>query len=166
MVADRATDQFMERALDQIDGLHRLAALLADEPAEAADLVMETYLRASQSSEAYREEGISLRAWLLGILARIARTRARGGGGGVWLAEPRYGAAEQDELLPVHRVLLLLWSVERLSYREMSSVLDLSRDSVMRHLHGARDLVARRLAAGDGRFTRTGPGWPAAPAGR
>src|SRR5712672_1001345 len=67
---------FEAEALASLDSLYRTALRLTRVPADAEDLVQETYLKAFRS--VYRfEPGTNLRAWLFTILHNTARNRAR-----------------------------------------------------------------------------------------
>ena len=56
-----------EEALSHIDSLYRTAYRMSGNPADAEDLVQETYLRAFRSLHQFRA-GTNLRAWLFKIL--------------------------------------------------------------------------------------------------
>jgi RNA polymerase sigma-70 factor, ECF subfamily len=63
-------------AIGSIDGLYRTALRLTRVPADAEDLVQETYLKAFRAADRF-EPGTNLRAWLFTILHNTARNRAR-----------------------------------------------------------------------------------------
>ena len=67
---------FEADALAQLDSLYRTALRLTRMPADAEDLVQETYLKAFRATHRF-EPGTNLRAWLLTILHNSARNRAR-----------------------------------------------------------------------------------------
>jgi RNA polymerase sigma-70 factor (ECF subfamily) len=67
---------FEAEALGYIDSLYRTALRLTRNPADAEDLVQETYLKAFRSAGRF-EPGTNLRAWLFTILHNTARNRAR-----------------------------------------------------------------------------------------
>src|SRR6201989_2188613 len=67
---------FEAEALASLDSLYRAALRLTRVPADAEDLVQETYLKAFRSAERF-EPGTNLRAWLFTILHNTARNRAR-----------------------------------------------------------------------------------------
>ncbi len=67
---------FEAEALGYIDSLYRTALRLTRNPADAEDLVQETYLKAFRASDRF-EPGTNLRAWLFTILHNAARNRAR-----------------------------------------------------------------------------------------
>jgi RNA polymerase sigma-70 factor (ECF subfamily) len=69
-------DPFAEEALAQTDALYRAALRLTRNPAEAEDLVQETYLKAFRSSTRF-ERGTNLRAWLFTILMNTHRNSRR-----------------------------------------------------------------------------------------
>src|SRR3979490_1463113 len=67
---------FEAEALASLDGLYRAALRLARVPADAEDLVQETYLKAFRSADRF-EPGTNMRAWLFTILHNTARNRFR-----------------------------------------------------------------------------------------
>src|SRR2546430_13308578 len=69
-------DSFEAEALASIDSLYRTALRLTRNPADAEDLVQDTYLKAFRSADRF-EPGTNLRAWLFTILHNTARNRAR-----------------------------------------------------------------------------------------
>jgi RNA polymerase sigma-70 factor, ECF subfamily len=68
--------KFEADALACLDGLYRSALRLTRVPADAEDLVQETYLKAFRSANRF-EPGTNLKAWLFTILHNTARNRAR-----------------------------------------------------------------------------------------
>src|SRR5258708_29084583 len=67
---------FEAEALASLDSLYRAALRLTRVPADAEDLVQETYLKAFRAAESF-SPGTNLRAWLFTILHNTARNRAR-----------------------------------------------------------------------------------------
>jgi RNA polymerase sigma-70 factor, ECF subfamily len=67
---------FEAEALASLDSLYRAALRLTRVPADAEDLVQETYLKAFRAADSF-EPGTNLRAWLFTILHNTARNRAR-----------------------------------------------------------------------------------------
>jgi RNA polymerase sigma-70 factor, ECF subfamily len=67
---------FEAEAIGFIDGLYRTALRITRVPADADDLVQETYLKAFRAADRF-EPGTNLRAWLFTILHNTARNRAR-----------------------------------------------------------------------------------------
>ena len=67
---------FEAQALALVDSLYRAALRLTRVPADADDLVQETYLKAFRAAVRF-EPGTNLRAWLFTILHNTARNRAR-----------------------------------------------------------------------------------------
>jgi len=77
--SDRASDNrraFEGAALALIESLYRTARRLTRAPADAEDLVQDTYLKAFRAADTF-EPGTNLRAWLFTILHNTARNRAR-----------------------------------------------------------------------------------------
>src|SRR5882724_6416342 len=66
---------FEAEALGSLDSLYRTALRLTRNPADAEDLVQETYLKAFRAAGRF-EPGTNLRAWLFTILHNTARNRA------------------------------------------------------------------------------------------
>jgi RNA polymerase sigma-70 factor (ECF subfamily) len=73
---DGVSPAFETEALAALDSLYRVALRLSRSPADAEDLVQETYLKAFRAAERF-EPGTNLRAWLFTILHNTARNRAR-----------------------------------------------------------------------------------------
>ncbi|MBI4486007.1 MAG: sigma-70 family RNA polymerase sigma factor, partial [Acidobacteria bacterium] len=67
---------FEAGALAQLDSLYRTALRLTRNPADAEDLVQETFLKAFRAADRF-DPGTNLRAWLFTILHNSARNRAR-----------------------------------------------------------------------------------------
>ena len=67
---------FETDALASLDSLYRTALRLTHRPADAEDLVQDTYLKAFRAAGQFRP-GSNLRAWLFTILHNTARNRAR-----------------------------------------------------------------------------------------
>src|SRR5947207_1838663 len=67
---------FEAEALASLNSLYRAALRLTRVPADAEDLVQETYLKAFRAADQF-EPGTNLRAWLFTILHNTARDRAR-----------------------------------------------------------------------------------------
>src|SRR5881409_184786 len=68
--------RFEVEALGYIDSLYRTALRLTRNPADAEDLVQDTYLKAFRSADRF-EPGTNLRAWLFTILHNTALNRVR-----------------------------------------------------------------------------------------
>ena len=67
---------FEAEALASLDSLYRAALRLTRVPADAEDLVQDTYLKAFRAADRF-EPGTNLRAWLFTILHNTARNRVR-----------------------------------------------------------------------------------------
>src|SRR3989449_10291294 len=67
---------FEAEALASLDSLYRAALRLTRVPADAEDLVQDTYLKAFRAADRF-EPGTNLRAWLFTILYNTARNRLR-----------------------------------------------------------------------------------------
>src|SRR3954469_10798046 len=67
---------FETEALASLDSLYRTALRLTRVPADAEDLVQETYLKAFRAADSFKP-GTNLRAWLFTILHNTARNRVR-----------------------------------------------------------------------------------------
>src|SRR5215813_5953538 len=67
---------FEAEALASLDSLYRTALRLTRAPADAEDLVQDTYLKAFRAADTFRP-GTNLRAWLFTILHNSARNRVR-----------------------------------------------------------------------------------------
>jgi len=70
------TPAFEADALASLDSLYRTALRLTRRPADAEDLVQDTYLKAFRAADQFKP-GTNLRAWLFTILHNTARNRAR-----------------------------------------------------------------------------------------
>src|ERR1700722_4682990 len=70
------SSSFEAEALASLDSLYRTALRLTRVPADAEDLVQETYLKAFRAADRF-EPGTNLKAWLFTILHNTARNRAR-----------------------------------------------------------------------------------------
>lgn len=168
------TPSFRELALAELEAVHRMAFHLARQPDLANDLVQETYLRALKAEHTFelRERGI--RPWLFKILHNVFYTQAGKKQRAPSLienpsedlaspsaeqSEPAWDLASLDweqiddrlkhaiEALPEnYRIVLLLWAVEGLKYREIADVLDIPLGTIMSRLHRARATLTEQLS--------------------
>ena len=167
-------DRFEEYVLPHLDSVFRVARRLARDAADADDLVQETMLRAFRAFERFEMREYGVKPWLLKILHNASFTRqskakkqpvlrddaffAQFAGrphgndqtteiGNIdWdsIDEELKGAV--DSLPPEYRLVLLLWSFEELSYKEIADVCDCAMGTVMSRLYRARQLLADKLA--------------------
>jgi len=164
---------FEAEALASVDSLYRTALRLTRVPADAEDLVQETYLKAFRAADRF-EPGTNLRAWLFTILHNTARNRARDrardavvtfDSGTVERAAdatldamadnpetlllretlaPELQAAI-DELPAAFRQAVWLRDVEEFSYAEIATMLDIPAGTVMSRISRGRRMLFERL---------------------
>lgn len=166
-----AAEEFGRLALEQADLLYRVAYRLAGSADQAADLVQETYLRALRSREGFDLQEHGIRPWLVRIMHNLHLTQAErekrqpaameaealdGTGAAHSLGAVPFAADglqnmdEQlvqalDQLPAEYRVVLLLWAVEEMSYKEIAHAVDVPIGTVMSRLHRARHRLAESL---------------------
>lgn len=152
-----------ERALHELIDRHgpRLLAIaqkMVSNPADAEDLVQETFLAGIQGLEKF-EQRSSLYTWLVSILGRQVTAWRRRSKIRVTVELPEeaaaHGTSQSDmkmditaalnTLTPEHRDILILREFARLSYDEIALSLDLPRGTVESRLHRARALLRQRL---------------------
>jgi RNA polymerase sigma-70 factor (ECF subfamily) len=163
---------FEREVLDAVDSLYGTAMRLTRNPADAEDLVQDTYLKAFRSASQY-QPGTNLRAWLFTILHHTFLNRRRRA-----LREPVSMEAEEIERAavglstasPTPEELLLrdtldadlraaldglpesfrqaVWlrDVEEFSYAEIASMLDIPLGTVMSRISRGRRMLYEQLA--------------------
>jgi len=166
------TASFATEALSHIDSLYRTALRLTRVPADAEDLVQDTYLRAFRAADTF-EPGTNLRAWLFTILHNTARNRARDRARDTVTADsevveraadvsPSRGADNPetlllrevltpelqraiDELPDAFRQAVWLRDVEEFSYAEIADMLGIPAGTVMSRISRGRRMLFDRL---------------------
>jgi RNA polymerase sigma-70 factor (ECF subfamily) len=160
-----------------IDGLFGYAMVLTRNPAEAADLVQETYLRALKAKESLGP-GSNVKSWLLTILRNIWLNQLRQKRSAPQIVEleahediagmaietskdphAQYvSKMEQEKVrnaiqqLPVEfREIIVLREYEELSYQEIAAMLECPTGTVMSRLARARAKL-RVLLSGNEQF--------------
>jgi RNA polymerase sigma-70 factor (ECF subfamily) len=174
---DRAEldERFEREAIPLIREMYAAAVRMTRNPADAEDLLQETYLRAYRGFSGF-EEGTNLRAWLYRILTNAFintyRKRQRepqmvsddeleewylyeklGGEGAESSAEAQVLESLPDEdvqealadLPEQFRLAVLLADVEGFSYKEIAEILDIPIGTVMSRLHRGRRALEKRL---------------------
>jgi RNA polymerase sigma-70 factor, ECF subfamily len=155
--------QFDQLALDQLDGLHRIARRITGDLMCAEDLVQDTFVRAISGYESFRMREYGIMPWLIRImrnsnLSHADRERRRPV---TMIGAPAelpalnhhiHSPVETDTLqslderlvhalddLPeVNRTVMLMWVVQDLSYQEIADALAVPLGTVMSRLHRAR----------------------------
>lgn len=166
---------FEAEALSSIDSLYRTALRLTRVPADAEDLVQDTYLKAFRAADSF-EPGTNLRAWLFTILHNTARNRIRDKARDTVTVDSDTvdAAAEQsswdgtrpgatpeslllDEVLApelqaavdglpeVFREVVWLRDVEEFTYAEIAQMLGIPVGTVMSRISRGRRLLFERL---------------------
>jgi RNA polymerase sigma-70 factor (ECF subfamily) len=166
-----AARAFEADALALVDSLYRTALRLTRSPADAEDLVQDTYLRAFRAADRF-EEGTNLRAWLFTILHNAARNRARDRARDLVSADSDVvdraadvsaASGESPETLLVRATLgpelkaaidalpesfrqaVWLRDVEEFSYAEIARMLDVPQGTVMSRISRGRRMLFDRL---------------------
>jgi RNA polymerase sigma-70 factor (ECF subfamily) len=151
---------FGQAGLSHVDSLYGTALRLTRRPADAEDLVQDTYLKAFRASHQF-ERGTNLKAWLFTILHNTYRNARRHDGRNPVdvdsEAVERAAGDERVSLSPeqilmrgtldalpgAFRQAVWLRDVEELSYAEMAKVLDVPIGTVMSRIsRGRRALFA------------------------
>ena len=163
-------EQFEKLALEQLDTLYRIARRLARDPGRAEDLVQETYLRAVRARETFDLQSHGIRPWLLRIMHNVHVSRAEREGRqpaavedeqlesatGSRAAVPPYDLTSFDGmdqqlvraiegLAAEYQVVLMLWAVDELSYKEIAAAVGIPIGTVMSRLHRARQKLSEQL---------------------
>lgn len=181
-VASTPGDQpsFEHAALAEADALYRTALRLTRQPAEAEDLVQETYLKAFRNEGRFTR-GSNLKAWLFTILMNTWRNRRRDG-----RHDPMAVAEEVDEVeaLPASSVTpedallratlpadlkaaldqmpdgfreaVWLRDVDEFTYAEIAAMLDVPIGTVMSRISRGRRQLFEALTAGGTRLRPAG----------
>jgi RNA polymerase sigma-70 factor (ECF subfamily) len=176
---DGDADAFAREALSYVDSLYGTALRLTRRPADAEDLVQETFLKAFRSSGQF-ERGTNLKAWLFTILHNTFRNVVRDQGRNpvdVDSEAVELAAADQagdptpeqiltratldadlqaalNDLPEAFRQAVWLRDVEELTYAEIAGVLDVPPGTVMSRISRGRRLLYQRLAERRGQDTR------------
>jgi RNA polymerase sigma-70 factor, ECF subfamily len=158
--------EFEKLALEQLDAVDRVARSLARNPAEADDLVQETYVRALRAADSFDLQSFGIRPWLFRILHNLHTTRATresrqpraiteehlqsfADPGEPFAAGTFSGTGEieaaMQELPGELSSTLMLWAIDDLAYKEIAEVMDVPIGTVMSRLHRARQKLAERL---------------------
>jgi len=163
---------FDEVFLPHLDAAYNLARWLTRDPADADDVVQESFMRAFRFSAGF--QGGDSRSWLLKIVRNTCYTwlrKNRSRETSYELDEEQHEAVSGDPeailqenidrqflrkllegLPPEFREVIVLRDIEGLSYKEISSVTELPLGTVMSRLARAR----KRLQADAARATQSG----------
>jgi len=166
---------FEKEALPHADLLYNFALRMTNDPADADDLVQETFLKAYRFWDKY-EKGTNIRAWLFRIMKNsyINRYRRESKAPNTvdyddiqnFYNSIRAEAAESNDLqaavfnnlldddvanaiakLPEDfRTVVILCDIEGLTYEEISEFVDVPLGTVRSRLHRGRNLLRAKLA--------------------
>jgi RNA polymerase sigma-70 factor (ECF subfamily) len=163
-------EEFVREALSYVDSLYGTALRLTRRPADAEDLVQDTYLKAFRSSAQF-QRGTNLKAWLFTILHNTFRNMVRHDGRNPVDVDSEYveqaradgaGGHSPEELLTratldadlqaaldalpeAFRQAVWLRDVEELTYAEIADVLGVPIGTVMSRISRGRRALYDRL---------------------
>ena len=165
-------DEFTREALSYVDSLYGTALRLTRRPADAEDLVQDTYLKAFRAASQFRR-GSNLKAWLFTILHNTYRNMRRHDGRNPVDVDSDYVEqapqpaneyspeqiltratldadlqAALDALPEPFRQAVWLRDVEELTYAEIAEVLDVPIGTVMSRISRGRRALFERLQPG------------------
>lgn len=165
-------DEFTREALSYVDSLYGTALRLTRRPADAEDVVQDTYLKAFRAAAQFRR-GSNLKAWLFTILHNTYRNMRRHDGRNPVDVDSDYVEqapqpanayspeqiltratldadlqAALDALPEAFRQAVWLRDVEELSYAEIAQVLDVPIGTVMSRISRGRRALFERLQPG------------------
>lgn len=175
MPSEKALRKFEEVVLCHRRLVYRIARSLSQDDHEAEDLVQETFLRAHRAFDRFDLREYGAKPWLLKILHNVFFTRRGRAKRGPSLLDDvnfdEFAAEIEHEDLPVltggqmdwehfdqelkraveslspeYRLVLVLWSLGDLSYKEIAQVLDCALGTVMSRLYRARQLLNAALS--------------------
>jgi RNA polymerase sigma-70 factor (ECF subfamily) len=165
-------DAFEKLALEQMDTLYRVARRMTRDAERANDLVQETYLRAFRAKAGFELKEYGIRPWLLRIMQNLHFSRSgREQRQPMAMEDASLEAADADgapetagvplpiniedldeellralEVLPVdYQIVLLMWAVDDLTYKQIAHTLDIPIGTVMSRLHRARQKLGEQL---------------------
>jgi RNA polymerase sigma-70 factor (ECF subfamily) len=169
--APGADDPFTTEALSYVDSLYGTALRLTRRPADAEDLVQDTYLKAFRASDQF-ERGTNLKAWLFTILHNTFRNMRRHDGRNpvdvdsetVEQAVDTSGAQQSPEQLLTRATLdadlkvalddlpgpfrqaVWLRDVEEFTYAEIAQMVGVPIGTVMSRISRGRRMLFERLS--------------------
>ena len=169
---DSVDDEFTREALSYVDSLFGTALRLTRRPADADDLVQDTYLKAFRSASQF-QRGTNLKAWLFTILHNTFRNMRRHDGRNPVDVDSEYVEqapsrapnefspeelltratldadlqAALDGLPAAFRQAVWLRDVEELTYAEIAGVLGVPIGTVMSRISRGRHALHERLRA-------------------
>jgi RNA polymerase sigma-70 factor (ECF subfamily) len=167
---DGVDDEFTREALSYVDSLFGTALRLTRRPADADDLVQDTYLKAFRSASQF-QRGTNLKAWLFTILHNTFRNMRRHDGRNPIDVDSEYVdqaparapnglspeeiltratldvdlQAALDALPGAFRQAVWLRDVEELTYAEIAGVLGVPIGTVMSRISRGRRALHERL---------------------
>jgi RNA polymerase sigma-70 factor, ECF subfamily len=170
--APAGEDEFAREALSYVDSLYGTALRLTRRPADAEDLVQDTYLKAFRASAQF-ERGTNLKAWLFTILHNTFRNMRRHDvrnpvdvdseiveRAADLMAESHTPEqlltratldsdlqAALDELPETFRQAVWLRDVEEFSYAEIAKIVGVPIGTVMSRISRGRRMLYERLAS-------------------
>ena len=177
--ASSAGDEFAQEALSYVDSLYGTALRLTRRPADAEDLVQDTYLKAFRAAGQF-ERGTNLKAWLFTILhntfrntrrhdvrspvdvdsetvERAADLAAQDQSPEQLLARATLDTdlqAALDSLPDAFRQAVWLRDVEEFSYAEIANIIGVPIGTVMSRISRGRRMLYERLAGTRAAATR------------
>ncbi len=159
-------ERFERRTKGLLPGLYRTARRLVAQPADAEDLVQDTYLKAFMAYERADIRGeADCRAWLARIMTNtfydhcrrrkrtpesdvVSLAAARADEPAAWAEARQFAAAAQSaiaELPPEVRLVVVLFFSQEMTYKEIAMAVDCPLGTVMSRLYRGRRLLRQSL---------------------